>query len=268
MSIESVLKNYKIIDLSHTMEEDMPRPQVPYGHIPWKSYAKGDAFNTNMFLVFEHAGTHVDAPIHLGGVEGQSIDQIPSESWIGSCLVLDMSYKAENEEVSAKEILEWEDKHGKIDEGSIVLFYYDWERNWTTKHGVENQPYLKNNPGLSEAAAKLLQKDQAEAQQKQAQQQQQDPLTQIQQRELAIKEQELQHKIQMDTAKLQIEAQAKMENIELQKDRLESEEKRDGARLGVKIAQELEKNKEKAISEGTKIGLQMARELTNGGDNV
>jgi hypothetical protein len=72
----------------------------------------------------------------------------------------------------------------------------------------------------------------------------------------------------MDTAKLQIEAQAKMENIELQKERLESEEKRDGARLGVKIAQELDKNKEKAISEGTKIGLQMARELTNGGDNL
>ena len=120
----------------------------------------------------------------------------------------------------------------------------------------------------AEAAAKLLQKDQAEVQQKQAQEQQQDPLTQIQQRELSIKEQELQHKIQMDTAKLQIEAQAKMENIELQKDRLESEEKRDGARLGVKIAQELDKNKEKAISEGTKIGLQMARELTNGGDNL
>ena len=121
MSIELVLNNYKIIDLSHTMEEEMPRPQVPYGHIPWKSYAKGDAFNTNMFLVFEHSGTHVDAPIHLGGVEGQSIDQIPPESWMGSCLVLDMSDKAENEEVSAEVILDWESKHGKIDEGSIVL---------------------------------------------------------------------------------------------------------------------------------------------------
>lgn len=156
MSIESVLKNYKIIDLTHTMEEEMPRPQVPYGHIPWKSYAKGDAFNTNMFLVFEHAGTHVDAPIHLGGVEGQSIDQIPPESWMGSCVVLDMSHKVENEEVSAEEILDWESKHGNIDEGSIVLFYYGWERNWTTKHGVENQPYLKNCPGLSEEAANLL----------------------------------------------------------------------------------------------------------------
>lgn len=156
MSIESVLESYKIIDLTHTLEEEMPRPQVPYGHIPWKSYSKGDAFNTNMILVFEHAGTHVDAPIHLGGVEGPSIDEIPPEKWMGPCCVLDMSYKKENEEVTAEEIIDWERIHGMIEVDSIALFYYGWEKNWTTKHGVETQPYLKNNPGLSEEAAILL----------------------------------------------------------------------------------------------------------------
>jgi kynurenine formamidase len=156
VSIESVLESYKIIDLTHIFEEEMPRPQVPYGHIPWKSYAKGDAFNTNMFLVFEHAGTHVDAPIHLGGVVGPSIDQISPEKWMGPCSVLDMSHKGENEEVSAEEIKDWESKHGLIKDDSIVLINYGWEKNWTTKHGVESQPYLRNNPGLSEAAAQLL----------------------------------------------------------------------------------------------------------------
>ena len=71
------LSRYQIIDLSHTLEEGMPRPQVPYGHIPWKSHKRGDQFNTFMFLIFEHAGTHVDAPIHLGGVIGPTIDEIP-----------------------------------------------------------------------------------------------------------------------------------------------------------------------------------------------
>ena len=156
MSIESVLKNYKVVDLSHTFEKSMPRPQVPYGHIPWKSYEKGDEFNTFMFLVFEHAGTHVDAPIHLGGVEGQSIDEIPPEKWMGQCNVLDMSHKKEKEEVSAEEVLNWESENGEIEEDSIVLFNFNWEKNWTTNYGVENQPYLKNNPGLSEEAAKIL----------------------------------------------------------------------------------------------------------------
>lgn len=156
MSIEKVLSGYRIIDLTHVMEEEMPRPQVPFGHIPWKSYEKGDDFNTYMFLVFEHAGTHVDAPIHLGGVEGSSIDQIPAERWMGMCSVLDMTHKKKREEVTAEEIAEWEERHGEIEEDSVVLFNFGWEKNWTTEHGVENQPYLKDNPGLSEEAALLL----------------------------------------------------------------------------------------------------------------
>ena len=156
MSLESIMKDYKVIDLTHRFEEEMPRPQVPYGHIPWKSYAAGDGFNTYMFLVFEHAGTHVDAPIHLGGVEGQSIDQIPPEKWMGPCCAIDMTHKSENEEVTAEEIKDWEKKHGTLEKDAIVLFNYGWEKNWTTKYGVENQPYLKNNPGLSEEAAQLL----------------------------------------------------------------------------------------------------------------
>ena len=156
MSIETVMKSYKIVDLSHTFEDGMPRPQVPYGHIPWKSYEKGDDFNTFMILVFEHAGTHVDAPIHLGGVKGQSIDEVPPEKWMGPCNVLDMSYEGERDEVSAEDVLDWEKQHGKIEEGSITLFHFNWEKNWTATYGVENQPYLKNNPGLSEEAAKLL----------------------------------------------------------------------------------------------------------------
>ena len=129
---------------------------MPYGHIPWKSHEKGDAFNTYMFLVFEHAGTHVDAPVHLGGVQGPTIDELPPESWMGPLCVLDMTHKKERGFVSAKEITDWEIRHGEIGEGDIVLFNYGWERRWSTSHGVEHQPYLHGNPGLSEGAARLL----------------------------------------------------------------------------------------------------------------
>jgi kynurenine formamidase len=158
MELLNILNNYRVIDLSHVLEEEMPRPQVPYGHIPWKSYERGDYFNTNMFLVFEHAGTHVDAPIHLGGVKGPSIDQIPPEQWMGPCNVIDVSHKKNKEEVTAEEIIEWEKKFGEILHKSIVLFHFNWEKHWTLEHGIENQPYLKNNPGLSEKAALLLAK--------------------------------------------------------------------------------------------------------------
>ena len=115
----------------------------------------------------------------------------------------------------------------------------------------------------SEAAQKLLRKDQAEMQQKENMKQQQDPLTQIQQRELGLKEAEFAHKKEMDIAKLQADMQSKSQNITMQKDRLASEEQREGAKLGIKIASELEQSQKEDIREGTEIGLEIARELSN-----
>ena len=156
LSIAEALQRFELVDLSHTLEEGMPRPQVPYGHISWKSHSRGDSFNTFMVLVFEHAGTHVDAPVHLGGVEGPSIEDIPLERWMGDCCVLDMSHKREREFVSAEEIRAWEKAHGPIEEEAIVLFDFGWQKRWRAPSGVENQPFLRDNPGLSEEAARYL----------------------------------------------------------------------------------------------------------------
>lgn len=113
----------------------------------------------------------------------------------------------------------------------------------------------------AEAAQKLLRKDQAEAAQKQAMQQQQDPLTQIQQRELALKEAEFEHKKQLDIAKLQSDMQSKAVNAELQEDRLKSEERREGARLGVKVATETDKARREDIKQGIELGREIAKDL-------
>ncbi len=104
-----------------------------------------------------------------------------------------------------------------------------------------------------DAAEKLLQKDQAEAQQQQMQQQQQDPVVQMQQMELQMKQQELQHKIQMDTAKLQLDAE-----------RISAENQREGARLGVKLATDLDKSQRDDQKEGAKLGIEIAKELSKG----
>ena len=119
----------------------------------------------------------------------------------------------------------------------------------------------------AQAAEKLLRKDQAEVAQEQAMKQQQDPLTQIQQRELALKEAEFEHKKQLDIAKLQADMQVKEANIELQEDRLKSEERREGARLGVKVATETDKARREDMKAGIELGRDMAREMTNDGSD-
>ena len=104
----------------------------------------------------------------------------------------------------------------------------------------------------AEAAAKVLQKGQAEMAQAEAMKKQQDPLTIIQQRELALKEAEFEHKKQLDIAKLQSEVQ-----------KTKSNEKIQGAKLGIQVATEADKAEKKAIKDGVDIGLNLARDLAS-----
>ena len=110
------------------------------------------------------------------------------------------------------------------------------------------------------AAARVLQKDQAEVQQQQAQQQAQDPVIQMQQMDLQIKQMQAQTKqmqVQMEAQLKQAELQRKQQKdvmdaaanadrLELERARVEGEQQIEGARLGIEIAKSREaaQNKE------------------------
>ena len=111
----------------------------------------------------------------------------------------------------------------------------------------------------AQAAQKLLTANQAEMSEMEAKKKQEDPLTQIQQRELAIKEKELQHKIEMDKMKLELEAAKTKINKELQEDRLESEDKREGVRIAAKLAADASKDQK----EEARLALDAAKQLQN-----
>lgn len=83
---------------------------------------------------------------------------------------------------------------------------------------------------VAQAAAQLLQKDQAEVAQQQAQAQAQDPVIQMQQQELQLQAQKLQMQAQKDQAELTLKAQAQ----ELERERIMAENKREAMRLAAK----------------------------------
>jgi len=112
------------------------------------------------------------------------------------------------------------------------------------------------------AAEKLLQQNQQEAQQAEAEKQAQDPLTQIQLKELQIKEAELKNKADMDRMRLELDAFKAQENIAVQRERLRSEDRREGARIGVRVASQIEDAKRQDKNEGVRLGIDIARELT------
>ena len=114
---------------------------------------------------------------------------------------------------------------------------------------------------VAKAAQKLLQQGQAEMAQKKAQQDAKDPLTQIQQRELALEEAKFAHSKEMDIAKLQMDTASKQATVETERGRIASQERQEGARLGVKIASEKDKLERKDQLEGAKLGIQIAESI-------
>jgi kynurenine formamidase len=75
---------------------------------------------------------------------------------MGELAVLRFRGKSEGEAVTVEEIRSWEATHGEIMESTVILFDFGWAERWTADHGVENQPYHGDNPGLSEEAAGYL----------------------------------------------------------------------------------------------------------------
>ena len=106
------------------------------------------------------------------------------------------------------------------------------------------------------AAQKLLQKDQAEAAQQQAQQAAQDPIVQMQQAELQLKAKE----VEIKEKKLAMDAAAEADRIELEKARIEAQERIAGVQAGAKAAAEKARLDGEMEVKGIELGTQIARD--------
>jgi hypothetical protein len=106
------------------------------------------------------------------------------------------------------------------------------------------------------AAAKVLQKNQAQAAQEQAQQTAQDPIVQMQMQELQIKQQEAQIKAQ----KLVVDATAKSEQMDIERERIAAQERIAGLQVGAKVATDKAQLSAKQQADGLRLGVEIARE--------
>jgi len=106
------------------------------------------------------------------------------------------------------------------------------------------------------AAQKLLTKDQAEAAQKQAQQAAQDPIVQMQQQELQLKAKE----VEIKEKKLAMDAAAEADRIELEKSKIESQERIAGVQAGARVASEKAKLEGELELKGVELGSSIAKQ--------
>ena len=121
--------------------------------------------------------------------------------------------------------------------------------------GIPPEIELQISRLAAAASAKLLQRDQTEMAAQQAQQAAQDPLVQIQQQEMAIKAKE----VEIKEKKLMADAAAKADQLQIERDRIDSQEKIAGMNATIKAQKDNKELQAKQIAEGLKMGVEFAK---------
>jgi len=122
----------KVVDMTHTFSADFPtyfgKPGIEMEQVAKISES---GFNMNRWTVIEHAGTHIDAPIHFS-TDGHTAEEVPLESFVTPLVVVDIREKADGNDdaqVTPEDIKAWEAEYGPIPQGAAVAMNSGWDRH-------------------------------------------------------------------------------------------------------------------------------------------
>jgi len=160
--------NVELVDLTYPLSPDSiywPTGS-PFEHerLAWGINDAGYWYASAAFASPEHLGTHLDAPIHFGE-GGWTNAEIPVERFFARGVLIDISSKAAvdpDATLDPEDIDAWEQRHGPIAEGSVVIVRSGWARrwpDWNSYYGSDTPEDVTtfHFPGVSEAAALALQ---------------------------------------------------------------------------------------------------------------
>lgn len=136
-----------VIDLSHTITEDMPVYPGTDGPrlLPANDYER-DGFKETLLQMFSHTGTHMDPPAHLFA-DGLTLDQFPVSQFIGKALVIDCRSARVSEPITLDYLAPYGDK---VAEADFLLFNLGWDKRWGT------QAYFGDYPCVNDEVLDLI----------------------------------------------------------------------------------------------------------------
>lgn len=151
----------RAIDLTHTMSADFPTFfGVPGLEMKRQAELKKDGFNAFVWQIMEHAGTHLDAPIHFSE-NGATADRIDVASLVVPLAVVDVSDQASryaDYQMTRADLEAHEKKHGRIPDNACVAMHSGWARYAAdgAKFTGKDAAGVFHFPGVSPDAAQWL----------------------------------------------------------------------------------------------------------------
>lgn len=146
----------KIIDLGHSLA--VTDPSWTGDRVFQRKPEQGQGYVGGAFSSDEHFGTHLDAPAHFGGA--WTVDRIPVERLVRPGICINVAGKPEDYQLTVADVKAFEEKHGVIPEGSIVMIATGWDSRWPDqKRYMNERGGVKHFPGVHPDAAAYLAKD-------------------------------------------------------------------------------------------------------------
>lgn len=152
------------LDLTHVMSPDFPTFfGVPGIEMEKKFDFKKDGFNLYWWRIIEHAGTHLDAPIHFSE-SAASAEKIPAETLVVPLAVVDVRAKAaQNPDylVARGDLAVWEKAHGRLPDNCCVAMHSGWAQHVgnATKFTGKDGAGVFHFPGFGPEAADWLMRE-------------------------------------------------------------------------------------------------------------
>lgn len=161
----------KYVDLTHTITPGIPvwagfgppsfDPAVAGRDIEG-FVKKGERFTyekhgfeaTRYALSTDQLGTQLDPPAHWAP-NYPAIDELPATYTLRPLVVISIAEQVKSNygyALQVSDILKFEEKHGRIPEGSVVFVHSDWSKDWPDPKLATRAPF----PGVSLAALKFL----------------------------------------------------------------------------------------------------------------
>lgn len=168
---QSTFRQAKYVDLTHAFSPTIPvwpgfgpatfKP-ARAGHAIPGFVEKGETYTydehgfvaTAYELTTDQYGTQLDPPAHWDQ-RGATISDLPATYAIRPLVVIDIHEKVADHpgyHLAVSDIQAWEEEHGRIPAGSVVMVRSDWYKRWNERDRFAQKPF----PGVSLEAAQFL----------------------------------------------------------------------------------------------------------------
>ena len=142
----------RLVDLSMPISPKTPMfpAYPPPTFTQWTTRDAHGFYAESLFLI-SHTGTHVDAPFHFEP-GGKKLEDVPLETFVAPGHVLDVRGVAAKAAILPKHLTAARRTgSNRVRQGDAILLRTGW---WERRRGTP--AYLSENPGLTNAAAKLV----------------------------------------------------------------------------------------------------------------